>query len=161
MADRRDMAFVHIRDPIGENYKLEGNNITLTASKADVSESDEPVTFIGKRQRRLKGSSSAVLGPLALSNLKGSALKTGLCYYKDEHRFIRAFLEMDFGDMVLEIVNMAKFIRLRTACHFSILDNDTSIAFGIDHTEAELVFGMQPATTQRGRRNLGEWIPLT
>ncbi|KAL5050871.1 glycosyl hydrolase [Aspergillus fruticulosus] len=154
-ADRPDVAFVHIRDPIEGNYKLKGNNITLTASKADVSQPDEPVTFIGKRQRRLKGSSSAVLGPLVPSNLKGSALKTGLCFYKDEHRFIRAFLDMDSGEVVLEIVNKAKPIKLRTARHFGVLDNNASITFGIDYTEAELVFWYAASNNTEAKKELG------
>ena len=36
-ADRPDVAFLHIRDPIEANYEYDENNIILTASKADVS----------------------------------------------------------------------------------------------------------------------------
>ncbi|KAL2859201.1 glycosyl hydrolase [Aspergillus pseudodeflectus] len=154
-ADRPDVAFVHIRYPIGKHYKLEGSIITLTATKADVSQSDEPVTFIGKRQRRLTGSSSVVLGPLVPSKLKGSALKTGLCYYKDEHRFIRAFLDMVSGDVVLEIVNKAKSIGLKTARHFVVLDNNACIAFGIDYTETELVLWYAVDESCEVRKELG------
>jgi hypothetical protein len=67
-----DVVFVHIRDPIGESYKLEGNTITLKASRADVSQSDEPVIFIGKRQRRLTALGSVVLG-------LGAITTQGLC----------------------------------------------------------------------------------
>jgi beta-xylosidase len=152
---RPDVAFVHIRDPIGEHYKLEGSNITLVASKPDVSQSGEPVTFIGKRQRRLKGTSSAVLGPFVPSNLKGSALKTGLCYYKDEHRFIRAFLDVDLESVVLEIVNKAKSIELRTASQLGVLNSDTSIAFGIDHTEVEFMFWYAASNNPEEKKELG------
>jgi hypothetical protein len=50
---------------------------------------------------------------------------------------------------------MVKFIRLRTASHFGVLDNDISIVFGIDHTEVELVFWYAASNNPEGKKELG------
>lgn len=138
--DRPDVAFVHIRDIVEENYEHDGNNITLTASNADMSQSDEPVTFIGKRQRCLDGSSSVTLSYMAPSSVDGFVLKTGLCYYKDERRFIRAFLDVDSKEVVLETVNKARSIERRTSRSLTPLQKNARLTFGVDYTELEFVF---------------------
>lgn len=135
---RLDVDFVRIRDPVEGNYEYDGNSIILISSKADLSQADEPVTFTGKRQRRLDGSTSATLE--ALSVTKGCGLKTGLCFYKDEHRFIRVFLDMDNKNIVLEIVNKAKVIGRRTCRSLGALRESTKVTFGVDYTELKLVF---------------------
>lgn len=137
---RPDVGFVRIRDPVEENYEHGEINITLTSSRADLSQADEPVTFIGKRQRRLDGSASATLEPLAPSATNGSGLKTGLCYYKDEHRFTRVFLDVDAKEMVLEIINKAKSIERRISRSVGAQGKGAKVKFGVDYTELELVF---------------------
>lgn len=137
---RPDVGFVRIRDPVEENYKHGENSVTLTSSNADLSQADEPVTFIGKRQRRLDGSASATLEPLAPSATNGSGLKTGLCYYKDEHRFTRIFLDVDAKEIILEIVNKAKSIERRISRSVGALGKDAKVTFGVEYTELELLF---------------------
>ena len=134
------VAFVHIRDPVEENYEYDGNSVILTTSKVDVSQADEPVTFTGKRQRRLEGSASATLETSAPSDTNGSRLRTGICYYKDEHRFTRLFLDVDSENIVLEIVNKARFLERRTSRCIGALGKDAKVTFGVDYTELELVF---------------------
>ncbi|KAL0944836.1 Xylosidase/arabinosidase [Colletotrichum truncatum] len=138
--ERPDVAFVHIRDPIGESYRYDGKIITLSASKGDIAQFQEPVTFIGKRQRCLNGSSSARLISFVPSLVTGFALKTGLCYYKDEHRFIRAFLDVDAGKVVLEVVNKARYIHRRTSQTLGEIIEGVGLTFGVDYTELEFVF---------------------
>jgi hypothetical protein len=68
---------------------------------------------------------------------------------------MRAFLDMDSGDLVLEIVNKAKSIGVRTARYFSVLYDDASIAFGVDHTAMELVFRYAASNNPEGTKELG------
>jgi len=98
------------------------------------------VTFTGWRQRRLDGSTSATLESLTASATNGSRLKTGLCYYKDEHRFVRAFLDVELNEVVLEITNKSKDIHRRTSQSVGALHRGVKITFGVDYTELELVF---------------------
>ncbi|KAJ4197027.1 hypothetical protein NW767_009270 [Fusarium falciforme] len=137
---RPDVALVHIRDPIVENYDYDGNSFILKASKADLPNPEAPVTFIGKRQRHLNGSASVTLGPLGQLAMGGSGLRTGLCYYKDEHRFVRILLDVDSMSLVLEIVNRARSIERRVCRKLKSLDKSTKIRFGIDYTELEFAF---------------------
>ncbi|KAH6879837.1 putative xylosidase/arabinosidase [Thelonectria olida] len=137
--DRLNVAFVHIRDPVEENYEYDGSSITLTSSKADLSQPDVPVTFTGKRQRRLDGSASATLESLAQSATDCSRLRTGLCYYKDEHRFFRIFLDVNSKELVLEIVNRARSIEQRTSRSVGALGKGAKVTFGVDYSELEFV----------------------
>ncbi|RDW93466.1 uncharacterized protein DSM5745_00788 [Aspergillus mulundensis] len=77
--------------PAARAYEYSGRYTTLTASAEGFDQGDEPVTFVGKRQRKLAGVASKKLtaGTVISSN---GLLQTGLCYYKDEHPFSRIFL---------------------------------------------------------------------
>ena len=132
-----DIACLHIRDPDHAKYLFEDESFTLTTSKADVSQCDTPVTFIGKRQRLLDGSASATLDYAAIGS---HALKTGLCYYKDEHRYIRTFIDTESLQIVFEIVNKAKSIERQSVRSLSASDMGANLTFGIDYTETELSF---------------------
>ena len=138
--NRPDIAYVRIRDPVEEDYEYNGNSVVLTSRKADLDQYKEPVTFTGWRQRRLDGSTSATLESLTASATNGSRLKTGLCYYKDEHRFVRAFLDVELNEVVLEITNKSKDIHRRTSQSVGALHRGVKITFGVDYTELELVF---------------------
>lgn len=72
--------------------------------------------------------------------MDGLGLKIGLCYYKDEHPFTRIFLDMDANEIVLEIVNKAKFIERRTSRSVDVLAKGAKVTFGVDYTKLELVF---------------------
>lgn len=134
------LGLVHIRDPTEEHYKNDGKSFTLTASKAEIAQYEKPVTFVGKRQRCLDGSASATLRRLPSSGAQGAALKTGLCYYKDEHRYIQAFLDLDAGEIALKTVNQAKTIERKTSQKLGILGENTSLTFGVKYTELEFIF---------------------
>lgn len=135
-----DVAFVHIRDPIEANYGFQGKSIELTSSTADLSDPNRPVSFVGKRQRRLDGSAFATLDYLATSTTDGSRLQTGLCYYKDEHRYIRFFLDVDSNEVVLDIVNKARSVERRTAQRLGSVNKGAKITFNMNYTETDFVF---------------------
>ncbi|UPK95262.1 hypothetical protein LCI18_006197 [Fusarium solani-melongenae] len=139
-SDRPHVAYLRIRDPVEENYQYDGQNVTLISSKADLNQSDEPVTFTGKRQRRLDGSASATLESLVPLATNGSGLKTGLCYYKDEHRFVRVYPDMDSKEIVWELINKARQIKRGTSRSEGALGQGSKITFGVDYTELELAF---------------------
>jgi beta-xylosidase len=144
--DRPHVAYLCIRDPVEENYRYNGNNVTLTSSKADLDQSDEPVTFTGKRQRFLNGSASTTLESPAELTTASAAFKTGLCYYKDEHRFVRVYPDVHSQEMVWEIVNKARGIERRTSRRESALGHAASITFGIDYNELEFTFWYSAGT---------------
>lgn len=137
---RPDVAFVHIRVPVEENYEFDGHSVTMTSGKGDVSQFEEPVTFVGKRQRQLDGSVAVTLESPAPSSTKGSGLRTGLCYYKDEYRFIRVYLDVDSEEIVLELENQARSIKRRTTRSVGALGEGANPTFGLDHTELEFTF---------------------
>ncbi|KAH7021882.1 putative xylosidase/arabinosidase [Ilyonectria destructans] len=139
-AGRPDVGLVYIRDHVQKDYDYEGGRIALVPSKADISVYDEPVTFVGKRQRLLDGSASATLEVTASTAVGGSRLKTGLCYYKDEHRFVRVFVDVDSKEVVLETVNEAKSIERTEARRLDNLREGMNITFGVDYTELQFVF---------------------
>ncbi|RSL53254.1 hypothetical protein CEP54_010510 [Fusarium duplospermum] len=141
--DCLDVALVHIRDPIVENYECDGSNFILTSSKADLANPEASVTFIGKRQRHLDGSASVTLGPLDQLATGGRGLRTGLCYYKDEHRFVRIFLDVDSKELVLEIVNKARFIERKISRSLEAVGKGAKITFGIDYTELDYGKGLR------------------
>ncbi|CZR49804.1 uncharacterized protein FPRO_16012 [Fusarium proliferatum ET1] len=137
---RPDVAYLQIRDPVTEHYEHDGSSVTLTSSTADLNQDNEPVTFIGKRQRSLHGMSSATLEALDSSGIKDSRLKTGLCYYKDEHRYARVFIDVDSKNIVFEVINRARSIERTLSQSISASANDKRIVFGIDYTELYLAF---------------------
>jgi beta-xylosidase len=137
---RPDVGFVRIRDPVEEDYEYNGDSVTLMSRKADLSQSTEPVTFIGKRQRRLDGTAAATLEPLNPLGAKGSGLRAGLCYYKDEHRLTRVFLDFEAEEIVLEVYNKANSIARKTSRHIDALENSAQVTFGVDYTELDFVF---------------------
>ncbi|KAM5341547.1 hypothetical protein ACJ41O_014578 [Fusarium nematophilum] len=71
----------------------------------------------------------------------GSRVRAGLCYYKDEHRFVRSFLDVDSKEVVLEIVNRARSIERRTSRSLdALVGKGVKATFGVDYTELEFVF---------------------
>ncbi|KAK2687878.1 hypothetical protein QWA68_013773 [Fusarium oxysporum] len=135
-----DVAYLQIRDPVPGSYEHDGKGVTLTSSKADLNQDDEPVTFIGKRQRSLHGTSSATLEALDSSIIEDSRLRTGLCYYKDEHRYARVFLDVNPENIVFELVNKARSMERTLSVNIGAIAKGNSLVFGIDYTELDLVF---------------------
>ncbi|OSS46878.1 hypothetical protein B5807_08992 [Epicoccum nigrum] len=122
----RDVDLLYIRDPKLARYSLSSGSDTyeLTASPHDLDAPDASPTFIGKRQRRIEGASSAVLATTS------SPAKAGLAVYKDEHRFLRLFHTASPAHnhkVVLQTVNKAKQI-------------NRSVEHQLDHTPNNLQF---------------------
>ncbi|KAJ0419166.1 glycosyl hydrolase [Aspergillus carlsbadensis] len=125
---------LHIRNPLTGAYEYRGRHITLVASQEGLDQGDEPVTFVGKRQRQLAGVASAKLTADTVVS-STSLLQAGICYYKDEHRFSRIFLDLKSRQVIWHTLNKAKSLE-----HQSTLDVSGCLAAGLS---AELVFGIK------------------
>ncbi|KAL4728124.1 hypothetical protein ACLX1H_004859 [Fusarium chlamydosporum] len=122
--------YLYIRDVDLKNYKIDGSNISLTASAIDLSHTHESPTFVGKRQRVLEGQSSA-----SFKVDPSSKVKAGLASYKDEHRYARIFYSPADKKITYEAINNAKEIKKSST--YSISEEVTSIRFRIGYTEKE------------------------
>ncbi|KAI9170674.1 Non-reducing end alpha-L-arabinofuranosidase BoGH43A [Paramyrothecium foliicola] len=136
-----DVNLLHIRNPSPEHYKYSEKGITLVASQSDLDQSNEPVSFVGKRQRALVGHATSTLHVGSTGDAK--SLKAGLCYYKDEHRYSRIFLDAAGKRVVWEIINKCNGISRRETRSLAeqkstVLPAD--LIFGISYTEESLAF---------------------
>ncbi|RGP81470.1 murein transglycosylase [Fusarium longipes] len=122
--------YLYIRDVNLDNYKIDGSNISLTASAIDLSHTHESPTFVGKRQRVLDGQSTATLKVDT-----SSKVKAGIASYKDEHRYVRVFHSPSDKAIVYEAINNAKEIKKTST--ISITEDVNSIRFRIEYTEKE------------------------
>ncbi|KAM5347648.1 hypothetical protein ACJ41O_007472 [Fusarium nematophilum] len=127
---------LHIRNPLKAHYEYSGDRVILTASKADLDQDADAVAFVGKRQRSLNGTASAVLCTQSLAG--AGSLKAGLCYYKDEHRFSRIMVDSESGGIAWEVVNRARKVERRQTR--SVSDVPDQLTFGVSYTEERLVF---------------------
>jgi beta-xylosidase len=129
--------YLYIRDAKLDDHNISSDykTITVTASKGDMSQWKNPVTFVGKRQRCLEGISSVLMHTPHVAT--AAALKAGLAYYKDEHRYIKLFYDFSVSAIILEAVNNAKGIS-RIASHDVQLVN--TVAFRLEYTERSFKF---------------------
>ncbi|KAK2811166.1 hypothetical protein FQN50_002263 [Emmonsiellopsis sp. PD_5] len=140
--------YLYIRDPELDHYSFsddDNGTITLTASAADISQWQDPTTFIGKRQRKHDGIAKVTLHnpqPTPAATTTTTTLKAGLAYYKDEHRHIKLFHDFSTSEIVLELTNNAKSIS-RTVRHGlgqqEMTTND-AVTFRVEYTEVEYRF---------------------
>jgi beta-xylosidase len=125
-----EVDLLYIRDPETSRYNIEDGTFTLTASPHDLTSPEASPTFIGKRQRRLQGSST-----ITLTSFSSDAnLSAGLAVYKDEHRFLRIFFS--HNSINVQIVNKAKEID-RTETGSLEGEEYKTIDFVIHYTEME------------------------
>jgi beta-xylosidase len=132
-ATRTGLDWLYIRDANLDDHKIEGSTIRLTPSKADISQWQEPVSFVGKRQRKLEGTASV---NLALPRTGSS--RAGLVIYKDEHRYTRIYYDSSNSNVCFEVVNNAKKTNRRDQEEVSKEVSDIQLL--IEYTEEKLVF---------------------
>lgn len=128
---------VYIRDARLDDHQLtkDAKTIVLTPSQAGLSSWRGPVTFVGKRQRQLEGTSSVTMHMATAADTAG--LKAGLAYYKDEHRYARVYYDHAISEMVFEVVNKARSIS-RMSRH--TCDMQDTFSLRIEHTEMSCSF---------------------
>ncbi|KAI4721218.1 hypothetical protein E4T48_02519 [Aureobasidium sp. EXF-10727] len=125
--------WLYIRDVDLEHHKIEGSTIRLTTSKADIPQWQEPVSFVGKRQRKLEGSAS-----VSLAVPRTGSSRAGLVIYKDEHRYTRIYYNSSSRTICFEVINNAKKISRHDQQDIS--DETSEIRLLIEYTEDKLVF---------------------
>ena len=102
--------YLYIRDAVLGDHQFSngGKTITLRGSQDDISQWEKPVTFVGKRQRLLRGHAMVTMHKPPISS--GAHLRAGIAYYKDEHRYMKLFYDFSTSEMAFEVVNNAKKI---------------------------------------------------
>jgi beta-xylosidase len=142
--------YLYIRDAKLDDHKFssDGKSITLTASKGDISQWREPVTFVGKRQRKLIGTASLVMHrPSEIT----AGLQAGLAYYKDEFRYMKLFYDFSTSEMIFEVVaNNARKIS-ETVKH-QIQKLEGPVALRVEYTEGSYKFSYRIIT------DAGTWV---
>jgi hypothetical protein len=106
-----DLLYIH--DPDLSRYRFENGAIVITTTQHDISVPEASPSFIGKRQRRMEGASSATLVFQSQKKLGGSLIAS-LAVYKDEHRWLRIFYDSSTSTVNLQIFNKAKSIDTTT-----------------------------------------------
>ncbi|KAL2802553.1 hypothetical protein BJX63DRAFT_437773 [Aspergillus granulosus] len=138
---RPHLDLVWIRDPDLDCYELieNGRVNQIIPFTRDIHDRVGPISFVGKRQRTLKGQETVVLrtAPHPLFAAKG--VIAGLAYYKDEHRYARVVFDYTMSTIFVETkkAGEAAIIRVRTEG----LTQEANIHFCIKHTETSLEFG--------------------
>ncbi|PGG99752.1 hypothetical protein AJ80_09296 [Polytolypa hystricis UAMH7299] len=129
--------FVYIRDAELSSYKFSNNEktVTITASRFDLPQWSQPVTFIGKRQRAMEGASSVTMQYVAAP--QNAKLKAGLAVYKDEHRYARVFYDFAASEMVIDVLNNAKKISRISSHPFKFT---SEVVLTIEYTETSYRF---------------------
>lgn len=97
---------LYIREPKLGDHVVEdgGRQVRLTSSKADLDQWELPVSFVGRRQRLMEARSEVVVLP----GMVAAGVKAGLVVYKDEHRFVRVYLDGGRKKIVWQVLNNAK-----------------------------------------------------
>ncbi|KAJ5150334.1 Concanavalin A-like lectin/glucanase subgroup [Penicillium canariense] len=128
-------AWVYLRDPILENYHLQGHRITIRASPEGLHQADQAVSFAGQRQRRLVGTAGVTL----CNPVPGHAIlsQAGLTLYKDEHRSLTIAYDFPAKQVIFGGLNRSKSYRVK---HTHAVKLEGSIQFQIRYTERSLGF---------------------
>ncbi|GAM34509.1 hypothetical protein TCE0_015r02141 [Talaromyces pinophilus] len=116
-----------------------GSDITLTASEYDLCQAspDNRITFVGKRQRQLKGHSQVDVQHVSV----GTRVNAGLCVYKDEHRFARIYLDFETPAIVFEFINKAKSIDRGKKISIDLKEGDAAATwFKVEYLESSYKF---------------------
>ncbi|KAH8586560.1 putative xylosidase/arabinosidase [Bisporella sp. PMI_857] len=140
LASAPSVDYLYIRDPKLENYNFsdDGKTIRLIPDEGSFNQSEQPITFIGKRQRALIGQATVTMeNPLSRS---GSALQAGMAYYKDEHRFLKIYSNFDNQEIVFETINKAKDISRTTRHAFEL---GTKVRLRVEYSERSYCFSYQ------------------
>ncbi|KAH8883238.1 putative xylanase 35 [Thozetella sp. PMI_491] len=131
--------WVYLRDPELSRYDICGRDITIRASRIDLTEPKKSVAFIGRRQRLLDGECHVKV--VSMDHLIGKKVSVGLALYKDEHRYVSINVDLEKGKVRLLGLNKAVGLYQSTECR---LDGRQSIDFRIQYTEKAYSFSFGP-----------------
>ncbi|THZ44608.1 hypothetical protein D6C90_04723 [Aureobasidium pullulans] len=124
--------WLYIRNANLQDLEIDDRSIHLTPSKADLSQWQEPVSFVGKRQRKLEGHASVIL-----TILEDDPCRAGLVVYKDEHRYTRIWYDGGKKIVCFEVINNAK--EIARSHEAKIEDDIEELHMLIEYAEEQLV----------------------
>ncbi|KAJ3084430.1 hypothetical protein HK100_009295 [Physocladia obscura] len=150
------LGFLYIRDAILSNHVFSNDfkTVSLVPGKGDFSQWAEPITFVGKRQRQLEGSTSVSMSvtsrpppyfSASAPDASGGHLEAGLAYFKDEYRHVRVFYDFFASTITFEWVNKAKdvaktvthLVSVHDVCHLRVDYTETAYTFSYRLDDAE------------------------
>jgi beta-xylosidase len=140
--------YLYIRDAKLDDYKFssDGRVLTLTAASGDFSQWQDPITFVGKRQRSLEGKATVLMHkPIEVT----SGLVAGMAYYKDEHRFMKLFYDCTSSEIVFEVIVTSKEI---SKCSRHKVDLEGGVTFQLEYTEQSYHFSYKLGS------GMQEWV---
>ncbi|KAH5541938.1 hypothetical protein HBI27_086640 [Parastagonospora nodorum] len=101
--------WLYIHTPDLSRYRFYEDIMELTTTPHDIDVPEASPTFIGKRQRRINGKSSATIVTFSQKTL-ASPYVASLVIYKDEHRYLRVFYDYKSHTVNMQLVNKAQGI---------------------------------------------------
>ncbi|KAH6882939.1 glycosyl hydrolase [Alternaria rosae] len=133
--------FLYIHYPVLSRYKIRDRQITLTASPDGLNSANASPSFVGKRQRRLEGTSSATLLPPAHTS---TPITAGLAVYKDEHRFFSLSYTTSSNasspTIQFHIFNKAKSIDRQDSANLDTAPQTLQLTFEYSETKYKLSY---------------------
>ncbi|THX73124.1 hypothetical protein D6D04_08710 [Aureobasidium pullulans] len=124
--------WLYIRNATLQDHEIDDRSIHLTPSKADLSQWQDPVSFVGKRQRKLEGHASVIL-----TISEDDPCRAGLVVYKDEHRYTRIWYDGGKKIVCFEVINNAK--KIARSHEAKIEDDIEELHMLIEYAEEQLV----------------------
>ncbi|KAI4952779.1 hypothetical protein J4E91_003253 [Alternaria rosae] len=133
--------FLYIHDPVLSRYMIRDRQITLTASPDGLNSANASPSFVGKRQRRLEGTSIATLLPPAHTS---TPITAGLAVYKDEHRFFSLSYTTSSNasspTIQLHVFNKAKSIHRQDSANLDTAPQTLQLMFEYSETKYKLSY---------------------
>ncbi|KAJ5088957.1 Concanavalin A-like lectin/glucanase subgroup [Penicillium argentinense] len=138
-------AWVYLRDPRLEDYHMYSDGqITLRASPVGLTSSEGAISFVGQRQRELKGTSTVTLINIG----DPIPMNAGLVLYKDEYRFWGISYNFRNRQVVFEGINRASSyemkqpvpVSLEKALNFKISYNEDHVRFFFKNSQGPWQF---------------------
>ncbi|KAI1334732.1 putative xylanase 35 [Xylariaceae sp. FL0016] len=129
--------WIYVRDPNFSLFHITGNGVSIQATKPDLSSPSDTLSFIGKRQRLLEGSS---IVSLSLECAKGKDVKAGLALFKDEHRYVELFWDFSSQKIVIHGLNTAKSFSINKS--EDLHGSSEKVWFQINYTEIQYEFSI-------------------
>nr|UMZ45349.1 hypothetical protein [Paramyrothecium sp.] len=130
---------VYIRDPAPQAVRLssDGRDIVIFPLRADLTDPQGPIAFVGKRLRSIEGCASVALTIPDSHDFPKTM--TGISFYKDEHRFVRLYWSTASCSITFEVLNRAKkYHTFNPETFDTILGSKIGIFFSCDTSEQRL-----------------------
>ncbi|KAM0327931.1 hypothetical protein ACHAQA_005330 [Verticillium albo-atrum] len=134
--ENKNNSLIHLRDADVSKYTVSDGGVVISASAADLASHKDTLSFAGRRQIHLVGTSCVALVTPSVT-LASGALKAGISLYKDEHRFAALGYDFGKGQMYFEARNRASGFSVEATMAVPTKDR---AYLCIEYTELEWAF---------------------